>query len=477
MDKVRRRALARVVLLVDGFMIVAAMLLAFGLHAVLREHVAFLYRPPAFQSYAILTYLTIPLWLGLTAILGLHRCFERSWGRAELFVDLIKLHVAALVGLAVLLFITQVVFNRSLVGLFLLCTFVLLYAERVIIGAWLRYQYRRGNGRTRVLLVGEPTDAMRSFVDAADGDEYAPRFLGYLANPTNEPASSLSPVGDALPEPLGDLGDLEKLLHDGAVDQVLFFPPYDNPERVPKALRACEERGVPARFSVDLGSVAASRPQLVALYDRPFVSFELAPKRPEALAIKHTLDVIAAAVGILLVAPLLLLVALVILVTMGRPVFHVQERVGRYGRRFHMFKFRTMVRDAEARKAEVANEMTGPVFKAAQDPRITRLGGVLRRTSIDELPQLFNVLGGTMSLVGPRPLVVGEQQRIHGLLRRRLSMKPGITGLWQVSGRSGVDFDDWMALDLQYVDQWSLWNDLVILLRTIPAVLLRRGAK
>jgi lipopolysaccharide/colanic/teichoic acid biosynthesis glycosyltransferase len=153
--------------------------------------------------------------------------------------------------------------------------------------------------------------------------------------------------------------------------------------------------------------------------------------------------------------------------------------VGLHGRRFKMWKFRTMVENAETMKLqlEALNEVDGPAFKLTRDPRVTRLGAFLRRTSLDELPQLFNVLEGSMSLVGPRPLPESEQQRIRGAQRRRLSMKPGITGLWQVSGRSNVSFADWMRMDQAYVDRWSLWMDLRLLLATLPAVLRRKGAK
>jgi lipopolysaccharide/colanic/teichoic acid biosynthesis glycosyltransferase len=163
---------------------------------------------------------------------------------------------------------------------------------------------------------------------------------------------------------------------------------------------------------------------------------------------------------------------------MGRPVIFAADRAGLNGRAFRMYKFRTMKLGAEADRAglEAANEMSGPVFKIASDPRVTPLGRFLRKYSLDELPQLFNVLTGSMSLVGPRPLPVGEQEQIRGWQRRRLSMKPGVTGLWQVSGRSGINFEEWMALDLQYVDEWSLLLDLQVLLRTIPAVLVGRGA-
>lgn len=473
----RRRALRKVVLLLDGVIIVAAMVLSLGLHTVLRDHVAALQAPPAFEAYANLAYLTLPLFLVLIAMLRLHDCFERTRTRTALFLDLIKLHVLGLVGLAVTLFITQAIINRSLVAIFMGCTFTLLYFERALIGAWLQYQYRRGHGRARVLLVGEPGDAMRSFVAAAKTDPFTPELIGYVAAPTNVPASQLSPVGEDVPEVRGGVDDIASILHEDAVDEVLFFPPFDHPDRAADALRACEELGVPARFAIDMGSAAAARPRVETLYERPFISFELAPKQPEALAFKHGFDTVAALVGVILLSPVFLVVALLVLITMGRPVFFLQERVGRYGRRFKMIKFRTMVKDAEARKSDVTNEMSGPVFKATSDPRVTRLGRFLRRSSIDELPQLFNVIGGSMSLVGPRPLPVQEQQQIRGWQRRRLSMKPGITGLWQVSGRSGIDFDDWMVLDLRYVDEWSLGRDLVILVKTLPAVLFRKGAK
>jgi lipopolysaccharide/colanic/teichoic acid biosynthesis glycosyltransferase len=164
---------------------------------------------------------------------------------------------------------------------------------------------------------------------------------------------------------------------------------------------------------------------------------------------------------------------------MGRPVLFAQDRAGLRGRRFRMYKFRTMVRDAEVHREALAarNEMGGPVFKIARDPRVTTLGRFLRRTTIDELPQLFNILSGSMSVVGPRPLPVKEQQQIVGWHRRRLMMKPGLTCLWQIGGRSDVSFEDWMKLDLDYIDTWSLALDFAIILKTVPAVLLGRGAR
>jgi lipopolysaccharide/colanic/teichoic acid biosynthesis glycosyltransferase len=247
---------------------------------------------------------------------------------------------------------------------------------------------------------------------------------------------------------------------------------------VAPALGACEMLGVPAGFQVELPWRAAATPRVVARGRFSFVTFEVAPKPAAALAVKHGADALAAGAALLLLAPLLAAIALAILITSGRPILFIQERAGLYGRRFRMLKFRTMARDAEAQQAGLMalNEQSGPVFKLTADPRVTRLGAALRRASLDELPQLFNVLLGQMSLVGPRPLPLREQEAIVGWQRRRLSMKPGLTGLWQVSGRSELGFDEWMRLDLEYIDRWSLSLDLLLLLRTLPAVLLGRGA-
>jgi exopolysaccharide biosynthesis polyprenyl glycosylphosphotransferase len=284
-------------------------------------------------------------------------------------------------------------------------------------------------------------------------------------------------------EPLRSLGELSttrltQVLHDEAVDDVLFFPPENRPEELGPYVAICEELGIRASFSVNLVQVAHAAPTITAIFEHPFVSFEVAPKQPELLALKHGLDPVLAALLLVLLSPVLALTALAVLLTMGRPILFKQARAGLFGREFLMFKFRTMVNDAEGKRGALLgqNEMTGPVFKVKDDPRITSLGRFLRRTSMDELPQLMNVLLGSMSLVGPRPLPITEQKQIRNWQRRRLSMKPGITGLWQVSGRSQLDFEEWMLLDLKYVDDWSLFLDIAILARTLPVVLIGRGA-
>lgn len=454
--------------------------LAYGIHPLIQDLAPFIKKLPGLNEYITLVYLTLPLWLFLIGLLRLHRVLERPLSRGELFKDLLKLHALGLLGLSIILFLSQSTINRSLIAIFLCSTFVLLYLERLGLNLWSRYQHRQGVGQQRILLVGHPGELMQRFVSGALAQPFPPRLLGFLGAASGiEEDSTQQELPEGFPEQLGELDRLGGLLHEEAVDRVLFFPPINRPVDVPEAVNTCESQGIPADFAVNIHQPFTVPPRLLSLYEQPFISLETAPKPPEALAIKHALDLILAVLGLALLSPLLVLTALAILLSMGRPVLFSQERIGLNGRHFRIRKFRTMVQGAEQQRSEVLedNEMSGPVFKASHDPRVTTLGRLLRRTSVDELPQLFNVARGEMSLVGPRPLPVVEQQEIRGWRRRRLSMKPGLTGLWQVSGRNTVDFDRWMELDLRYVDHWSLALDLQILLRTIPAVLFRRGAR
>jgi exopolysaccharide biosynthesis polyprenyl glycosylphosphotransferase len=458
MDGGKRSALRTLVLVLDAFVVAASIAFAFTLHAALRPMIPWLRDLPSGHVAFALGYIVLPLWLALASLFGLHQVYERPWSRVQLLVGLAKLHAVGLVALSVVLFLTQIVVNRSLIALYMGSSFVLMYATRAILHRVARWQHAQGVAQMRILVVGPPGPTVDAYIAHASAQPLGPRFVG-----TVEP----------------DAAELERMLHDEPVDAVVFFPPYHSAANKAALLRACETVGVAAHFAIDLTQPETAVPRVVVLYDRPFVTFEIAPKNPVRLAIKHGFDVVAGLILLIVAAPVLAAASLAILATMGRPIFFVQDRAGLHGRRFRMIKLRTMVREAEAQKAALAarNEMTGPVFKVTGDPRVTRLGRFLRATSIDELPQLVNVVLGDMSLVGPRPLPVAEQQSMRGWHRRRLSMKPGLTCLWQVGGRNNVDFEQWMKLDLAYIDGWGLGLDLVILLKTLPAVLLRRGAK
>jgi exopolysaccharide biosynthesis polyprenyl glycosylphosphotransferase len=274
--------------------------------------------------------------------------------------------------------------------------------------------------------------------------------------------------------------ELVSLLHEKAVSRVVFTVRHAHFRKIEEAVQACEVEGVEAWLGADFFQTSLARPGFDMLGGRLMLVFRSTPTISWELWLKDVIDRVGALILLILTMPIWLVAMIGVKLSSPGPVFFVQERAGRHGRSFLMLKFRTMEVGAEAKQEALAekNEMSGPVFKVENDPRIFGFGRWLRRLSVDELPQLVNVLRGEMSLVGPRPLPTYEIQRIekHGQ-RRRLSMKPGLTCLWQVSGRNKINsFEEWVALDLRYIDEWSLWLDLKILCRTIPAVLMGGGA-
>jgi exopolysaccharide biosynthesis polyprenyl glycosylphosphotransferase len=236
---------------------------------------------------------------------------------------------------------------------------------------------------------------------------------------------------------------------------------------------------VPTCVLADFFSLRFSKKRMGVFQKRPAMIFSTTPDSSTALLMKDISDRVFALLGIILFSPVMLGISLLVKVTSKGPIFFRQERSGLNGKRFLMYKFRTMVENADQMKDSLQekNEMDGPVFKITDDPRLTRLGKILRKTSLDELPQVFNVLKGEMALVGPRPPLPKEVSRYDLWQRRKLSMKPGLTCLWQISGRNDINFERWMKMDLEYIDNWSLWLDTKILFKTIPAVILGTGAK
>lgn len=326
----------------------------------------------------------------------------------------------------------------------------------------LRRKLATGTARERVLLAGLSAD-----VD------------NLLRTLTDEQRAEMDICGriDITTQPVAEL---VQAMHDKSVSRVIFAAQHVHFARIEEAVQACETEGVEAWISADFFQTSIARPTFDVLSGRLMLVFHSTPQVSWALLAKDTLDRVGAAVLLLLSLPLWLIAILGIRRHSPGPVFFRQERAGHYGKPFRMWKFRTMHVDAEAQRQdlEASNEMDGPVFKIRNDPRIFPFGQFLRKFSIDELPQLLNVLRGEMSLVGPRPLPVYEIQRIEKhAQRRRLSVKPGLTCLWQVSGRNGIkNFEEWVALDLKYIDNWSLWLDLEILCKTVPAVMRGSGA-
>jgi len=275
------------------------------------------------------------------------------------------------------------------------------------------------------------------------------------------------------------VANLPDMLTREVIDEVVLAVPTRQLGQLEELLLRCQELGVRVRVALRPFPHLQPRIDVEVLEGVPLLTFATMPTAPLALFTKRSIDLAVAVAGLALLLPLWPLVALAVRLSSPGPVLFRQVRCGLGGRRFVLYKFRTMIEEAEQLRDEVAhlNEIPdGPAFKARRDPRVTAVGRLLRRFSADELPQLVNVLRGDMSLVGPRPPIPEEVARYQPWQRRRLAMKPGMTGLWQVSGRSQLDFATWMELDLAYIDHWSLWLDLKILARTVPAVLSGRGA-
>ncbi len=290
---------------------------------------------------------------------------------------------------------------------------------------------------------------------------------------------------DDLPNPrlhaaiFGTSGDLEATLKDHVVDEVYFAPDGRlNEDAVQDAIRTCERLGEPFALPVCPYRLGRARPIGSRAIAEGFVHYLSIEAKPFQRWIKRAFDIVASGVALLLLSPLLVATAVAVKATSRGPVFFRQQRVGQFGRRFDMLKFRSMVANAEALKAQLMakNEQSGPVFKMTRDPRVTAVGRFIRKYSIDELPQLVNVLRGDMSIVGPRPPIPSEVARYETWQRRRLSVRPGLTCVWQVSGRNQISFEQWMLLDMSYIDHWSLLTDFSLIAKTVPVVLTGRGA-
>ncbi len=353
--------------------------------------------------------------------------------------------------------------SRAVVLLFPLIAIPALMLRELLVKQWLRKQISKGRWKERVILAGPPLDVEK-----------------LLASFTAAQIAELDIV-DRIDISVEPVSRLVIALHEKSVERVIFAAAHVHLNRIEEAVNACEIEGVEAWLWANFIQTSIARPTFDAMGGKAMLVFRCTPEVSWALFVKSLMDkvgaLIAIAFGLLIMIPTWIAIRIV----SPGPAIFTQMRSGRHGHPFKMYKFRTMCTDAEQKQQELQamNQMSGPVFKVERDPRIFPLGRWLRKLSIDELPQLFNVLIGDMSLVGPRPLPVYEVEKFADPAhRRRLSMKPGITCLWQISGRNEIkEFDQWVELDLKYIDNWSLWLDISILVRTIPAVLLGSGAK
>ncbi|MEX1246103.1 MAG: sugar transferase [Thermoanaerobaculia bacterium] len=477
MLKQKARAIAVGVLLADLALTALSLPVSWALrHGVLKETFPSFFPLPLFplDQYLVLLFFILPIWGLLLFSAGFYRSHrtlplgEEIWAAGKVAFGGTAILVLLIYGLR------MEFVSRWFLVFFGVVNFLFLVSEKVALRLISRWVRARGFNFRTALIVGTGPKAAQfaEFLEAHP--HWGFRVIGYLDDDNGGEIA----LRDRWPF-LGRITDMESILAREVIDEVIFVIERGKLGEYENALLVAERHGVPAHVSLDIFPHVLARPVLEELDGIPLLSFTTTPSNPVQLVAKRALDLALSLVLFVVTLPIQLAAALAILVTSGTPVFFRQVRCGLNGRHFTLLKFRTMQRGAEVRLSEIShlNEMTGPVFKAARDPRRTPVGRILRRLSIDELPQLWNVIVGDMSLVGPRPPLPEEVSRYESWQRRRLSMKPGLTCLWQVSGRSELDFDRWMALDLKYIDTWSPLLDLKILLKTVPAVLSGRGAR
>ena len=364
--------------------------------------------------------------------------------------------------------------SRFVILSFASVEFVVLFLNRVAIRKYYIYSIKKSENAMSVLIIGTGERARELALKLQTQAEWGLKIVGYLDPDQDRIGMKIDGA-----EVLGTIDDIHECLKKHVVDEVIIAIPRSLLKDAEPIAWACMEEGIKLRFMADIFNLQMANVSLAVVGDLPLLTMEPIVHDDSQLFLKRIFDIIVTTISMPIVLPILVVAALAVKLDSPGPAIFVQQRVGFRKHLFPMFKFRSMYTDAEERLKEIEhlNEADGPIFKIENDPRVTRVGKFIRKTSIDELPQLFNVLRGEMSLVGPRPMSIRDVDLFDkGIQRKRFSVKPGITCIWQVSGRSNLTFDEWLELDLEYIDKWSFFLDVGLLLKTIPAVLKSKGA-
>ena len=462
-------------ILCDFLMITACFFLGYYLRNYITyfsERMKFIYPLPAYLN---LIPLILLIWGGTLYSLRAYESF-RTKKLGEVLLDILRAFFISLLIFSTFAFSFKMHYvSRIFIGLVFLLSAFFLWIERILIVSALHYIRKKGYNDRYVLMVGTGPRAQHLIESIKAHPEWGFNIVGLI---DDEPEL----VGKKILgyQVLGQLADIPELLNQRVVDEVIMMVPRSWLQKIEKTILYCEEVGKRVSLAVDFFTLQVAKAKETRLADYPLLMFQTTSDKLWQLLIKRILDMVVSTIALVIFSPLFLLIPVLIKMTSAGPVFFSQTRSTLNGRRFTFYKFRTMVADAESRLEALRpyNEMRGPAFKMANDPRIIKIGKWMRKFSLDELPQLFHVLMGDMSIVGPRPSVPAEVEKYQPWQRRRLSMRPGLTCLWQIEGRNKIaDFDEWMKLDLEYIDHWSLWLDLKICLKTIPVVLFGIGAK
>jgi len=467
----RNGRVPRWVIAVDVLMVMAGFLGGYWLRYDLRWFLDVAYDAPlsAYLPFLALYVVLTPIFFVLD---GVYRTWPRSWMDQVYRITNSTAKVTVLM-LAITFVFRPRYYSRAMLIEVGLLTILLLAIVRAVEAGLMAYLRARGVGIKRVVIVGAGEVGRTVMRTIVARPELGYRVIGFV---DDNPDKGHTDIGRF--KALGPLENLPRVLEEEKPDEVIITLPWMYHRKIMALVRECDRHNVRARIVPDIFQMSLTQVNLEDLGGVPLISVRPVSISKGALLVKRLVDVTVAALGLVLCAPLFALIALAIRLDSPGPVIFRQTRVGLRGRLFEMYKFRSMHVGAEEQQDMLAdlNEADGPIFKIRDDPRLTRVGRIIRRLSLDELPQLVNVLRGEMSLVGPRPPIPSEVEKYQEWHKKRLEAPPGMTGLWQVSGRSRLPFDEMVLLDIYYIENWSLWLDFKILMRTIPKVLLGEGA-
>jgi len=482
MLKAKQQLFRRLSMALDICVVCVSFFIAYAL----RQNIHMLYALDLFPEkevlgdlYALSKYLNIlPLviftwWIALNSC-GLYGSLRKE-GFFRITWRIIKSAFFVMLVFATAISSFKLVFiSRSFIATLFFVTTALLILERWIVMSYLRSIRKKGYNFRNVLIVGTGARAENFIKLLHRHNEWGLKIVGIIDAEKKMLGKTVG--GEKV---IGLLEDIPRVLIGNVVDEAVFIIPRKWIPIIEESVLACEMQGVKTNIAADFFNLKIARWSAGDVGGIPMLGFKTTVGEEWQLLVKRLSDILLSLVGIVVALPIFAIIAFTIRFLSHEQAIFKQVRSGLNGRRFVMYKFRTMVNGAEAKLGalRVHNEMDGPAFKMHRDPRVTKLGRFLRRSSLDELPQLFNVLKGEMSIVGPRPPIPLEVEKYQIWQRRRLSMKPGLTCLWQANGRNNVDFEKWMKMDLEYIDNWSLTLDLKILLKTVPAVIFSVGAR
>jgi exopolysaccharide biosynthesis polyprenyl glycosylphosphotransferase len=460
--------LRRVAIFSDGLVIAASFVVSYFIRNYLQPLYPLGYYVHLIPLFAI-------IWLGMLHYLGLYGSFRTRKIREAFFI-IIEGTLLAFIIFTHSLYIFKIEdVSRSLILLAFVVGCILLTLKKTLMIWGFRYVRKKGLNSRRMLLVGSGRRA-QDFLKMVDEH---PEWGIYITGIVDNQPHLVNKVIRGY-KVIGTLKDIQRIIHNNVIDEVVCVVPASWMKYIQDIIHDCEIEGVAVNVAIDIYEPRISRMRVNDFFNVPILTFESTPNNVGQLVIKRLFDITISALALIVLTPVFIVVSLLIKWSSPGPVFYKQLRCGLNGRKFNLYKFRTMDVNAEQKQQELLklNEMKGPAFKIENDPRIIPVGHFLRKFSLDELPQFWNVLKGDMSLVGPRPPIPSEVDQYDDWHRRRLRMRPGITCLWQINGRNKItDFNEWANLDLQYMDNWSLGLDFEIFLKTIPVVLKGTGAK